>query len=231
LRGANFDECFRYLRAFEVGQPPNSIKYDLAVKLKTLKNGPVLRNRIRLPHPVKTNVRVAVICPENSTIAAEARQLGAVAAGEESLFSMIQEGRLPFDRLVCHADSEAALKRANLGKILGPKGLMPNVKTKTITNDIKGLMRDLVGADEYRERNGVVRMSIGQLGFTPEMVSDNVKRFMGQLNTELNALEDVTEKRVDEVVFSSTHGPGFSLNGGFQSTDESLKPEHLAGPM
>jgi large subunit ribosomal protein L1 len=207
------------------------VKYDIAVKLKTLKNGPMVRNRIRLPHPVKTDIRVAVVCPEDSAIATEARQLGAVAVGEETLFESIRAGHMPFNRLICHSDSEAALKKANLGKILGPKGLMPNQKLKTITGNVKNTMREMVGADEYRERNGVVRMAIGQLGFTPQMVADNIKAMMKHVKNDIAALEDQIDKKVEEVVLHATHGPGFSLNATFNPTDDKITPQHLEGPM
>ncbi|KAK3942572.1 ribosomal protein L1-like protein [Diplogelasinospora grovesii] len=224
-------DAMRYIRAFEVGRPPTSVKYEIALKLKTQKNGPVLRNRIRLPFPVKTDTRIAVICPEDSPLLAEAQQLGAVAVGEESLFNAIREGNIPFNKLICHTDSEAALRKANLGKLLGPKGLMPSQKTKTITSNLKATMQELIGADEYRERNGVVRLAVGQLGFTPQMLADNVKAFMGNVKSDINEIDDTFGKGVDEVVLSSTNGPGFSLNGGFSPSDEKIQPEHLQSVM
>ncbi|OIW30182.1 ribosomal protein L1 [Coniochaeta ligniaria NRRL 30616] len=224
-------DAIRYARAFEVGHPPNVVKYDLAVKLRTLKNGPMVRNRIKLPHPVKSDIRVGVVCPENSTIAIEARQLGAIAVGEESLFASIREGKIPFNRLICHSESEAALKKANLGKILGPKGMMPSQKMKTITGNIRNTMREMIGADEYRERAGVVRMAVGQLGFTPQMLADNIKAMMKQVKNDISALEDEIDKKVEEVVLHSTNGPGFSLNASFNPTDDKITPEHLQGPM
>ncbi|KAK0727816.1 ribosomal protein L1-like protein [Lasiosphaeria miniovina] len=224
-------DAMRYLRAFEVGSPPTSVKYEVAVKLKTQKNGPVLRNRIRLPFPVKTDTRIAVICPEDSPLALEAQQLGAVAVGEESLFEAIRQGNIQFNKLICHKESEAALKKANVGKLLGPKGLMPSAKTKTLTTDLKGTMQEMIGADEFRERNGVVRLAIGQLGFTPQMLSDNLKAFMGQVKTDMNQIDDSHVKLLDEVVLSSTSGPGFSLNGKFNPSGESLEIGDLESVM
>ncbi|KAK0636144.1 ribosomal protein L1-like protein [Bombardia bombarda] len=224
-------DAMRYIRAFEVGHTPSVIKYEVAVKLKTQKNGPVIRNRIRLPFPFKTDTRIGVICPEDSPLALEAQQLGAVAVGEESLFESIRQGKIPFNKLICHTDSEAALKKANIGKMLGPKGLMPSAKTKTITSDFKATIHELIGADEYRERNGVVRMAIGQLGFTPKMLSDNVKTFMEHVKRDVNSIDDNFPKSLDEVVLSSTNGPGFSLNGKFSPTDPKITVEDLHSIM
>jgi large subunit ribosomal protein L1 len=161
----------------------------------------------------------------------EAQQLGAVAVGQETLFESIRQGNIPFNKLICHVDSVDALRKANLGKILGPKGLMPSPKTKTITDNLKATVQDLIGADEYRERNGVVRLAVGQLGFTPQMLSDNVKSFMALVKSDLNNIDDNHPKALDEVVLSSTNGPGFSLNGLFPPTDATVKPEDLQSVM
>ncbi|KAK4239389.1 ribosomal protein L1-like protein [Achaetomium macrosporum] len=224
-------DALRYLRAFEVGRPPAVVKYELAVKIRTQKSGPVIRNRIRLPFPVKTDTRIGVICPEDSPLMIEAQQLGAVAVGQESLFESIRAGQIPFNKLICHVDSLEALRKAGLGRILGPKGLMPSTKTKTITSDLKATVQELIGADEYRERDGVVRMAVGQLGFTPQMLSDNIKSFMELLKQDISNADENHPKALDEVVLSSTNGPGFSLNGSFHPTDPKLKPEHLQSVM
>lgn len=224
-------DAMRYLRAFEVGRPPAVIKYELHIKLKTHKSGPVIRNRIRLPFPVKTDTRIGVICPEDSPLMTEAQQLGAVAVGQESLFESIRQGNIPFNKLICHEDSQDALKKANLGKILGPRGLMPSQKTKTITTDLKSTVQELIGADEYRERSGVVRLAVGQMGFTPQMLSDNIKALLSLLKADINDVDDSYTKALDEVVLSSTNGPGFSLNGTFKSDDEGVKPEDLQSVM
>src|SRR5690349_1088092 len=104
----------RILRASEVGQPSKSVKYELFVRMRTARSGPVVKNRIKLPHPIQGDDRVAVVCPENSAIAAEAIASGAVLAGEETLFKAIRAGEIHFTKLICHASSEAALNKANL---------------------------------------------------------------------------------------------------------------------
>ncbi|KAK4142504.1 ribosomal protein L1-like protein [Dichotomopilus funicola] len=224
-------EAMRYIRAAEVGQPPNSVKYELAVKLKTNKSGPVIKNQIRLPFPVKNDSRIGVLCADDSPLVAEALELGAVVAGGETLLEDIRNNKIPFNKFVCHADMADALNKARVARILGPKGLMPNIKNKTITKDIKSTMQDMAGAEEYRERRGVVRIAIGQLGFTPHMLSENIKTLMSALKVDISNIEDSYLKALDEVVLSSTHGPGFSLNSLLQPTDGSVKPEDLVSPM
>ncbi|KAI0968608.1 50S ribosomal protein L1 [Xylaria arbuscula] len=226
-------DAMRYLRAAEVGRPPSSATYELALKIRTIKNGPVLRDRIRLPYPVKNDTRVAVICKENSNAAHEARNSGAVAFGEESLFNMIRDNanKLPFNRLICHADSEPALKAAKLGRILGPKGLMPSIKTNTITKGVASMMHEMVGAEDYREKIGAIRMPIGNIQFTPKQLSENIKTMVTSVKGNIQVLEDRVKKDLIEVVLSSSKGPGFSLSGAFAATDEKITPAHLSTAM
>jgi large subunit ribosomal protein L1 len=161
----------------------------------------------------------------------EAQQLGAVAVGQESLFEAIRQGNITFNKLICHVDSQDALKAAKLGRILGPKGLSPSQKTNTISSNLKETVRQLIGADDYKERGGVVRIAVGQMGFTPQMLSDNIKSLMSLLKVDIENVDENHPKELDEVVLSTTNGPGFSLNGSFHPTDEALKPEHLQSVM
>ncbi|KAI1452875.1 ribosomal protein L1 [Annulohypoxylon moriforme] len=226
-------DAMRYLRAVEVGRPPSSVTYEIALKIRTPKNSLPLRNRIRLPYPVKNDTRIAVICKEGSGAMAEARSSGAVAFGEESLYELIRknQGKLPFNRLICHVDCEASLKKAGLGRILGPKGLMPSLKTNTLTKSVRGMMHEMVGAENYREKVGSIRMPIGNIQFTPKMLAENVKELVSAVKNNIFNIEDKVKKDLIEVVLASTNGPGFSLNGSFSSTDEKIQPEHLSTAM
>lgn len=222
----------RYSRAIEVGRNPIVVKYDLAIKLKTLKSGPSIKSRIRLPHPVRSDRRIGVICKENSALAIQARKAGAVAVGEESLFEIIRAGSMSFTNMICDQASADKLAKANLGRLLGPKGLMPSVRQKTITNNVLALLKEMAGQDNYREKDGVVRIAIGQLGFTPEMLAANVKAFVTAVKDDIVELGDAaSSKEVHEVVLSTTNGAGFSLNGGFNPTDEEITPALLNSPM
>lgn len=190
----------RYIRAFEVGRHPSSSKYEVHVRLRTLKNGPVVRNRMRLPHPVKTDVRICVIVAPDSPAAAEARAAGAVLVGEDEIFNKVKEGIIEFDRCICHIDSLQKMNKAGLGRLLGPKGLMPSVKTGTVVTQVGASVRNMVGGSEYRERLGVIRMAVGQLGFTPEELHRNIKAFMDALKKDIGQLGDRINKEIHEVV-------------------------------
>lgn len=198
------------------------------VRFKSLKNGPVVRNRLRLPHPVKTDVRICVICPPDSKYAEQARAAGASLVGEEAIFEAVKDGKIEFDRCICQTDSLDKMNKAGLGRVLGPRGLMPSTKLGTVVKDPASVLKDMIGGAEYRERLGVVRMAIGQLGFTPEEMQRNIKTFIEHVKRDLAHLSDRINKELSEVVLSSTHSPGFPLSGQFTKLDSSVTSRELS---
>ena len=199
----------------------------MAVRLRSPKNGPVIRNRLRLPHPVKTDIKICVICPPDSKYAKDAREAGAFLVGEEEVFELIKEGKVEFDRCLCQFDSLAKMNKAGLGRILGPKQLMPSTKTGTVVKDPAALIKDFTSGAEYKERMGVVRMAIGQLGFTPEQMAQNIAVFMSSVKVDAGRLSDKASKEILEVVLSSTHSPGFPLTGNVTSPTTSITAKDL----
>lgn len=167
--------------------------------------------------------------------------------GEDEVFNTVKDGKIEFDRLICHPDSLEKLNKAGLGRILGPRGLMPSVKTGTVVEDVASRVDMLRGGTIYRERDAVIRLPIGQLGFGPEQLRDNLRTTIEQIKKDASLLTDRINKDIYEVVsgcpchisgefglthtyqvLSSTHGPGFSLNGDFK-TETSPEPAALTG--
>jgi large subunit ribosomal protein L1 len=177
---------------------------------------------------VKTDLRICVICPSDSKHAEAARAAGAYLVGEDEVFDAVKDGKIDFDRCICQTDSLAKMNKAGLGRVLGPRGLMPSAKTGTVVKDPATVVKELVGGAEYRERLGVVRMAIGQLGFTPEEMQRNIKAFMEAVKKDMGQLSDKINKEVAEVVLSSTNAPGFSLSGDFRSANSPITPRELS---
>ena len=155
---------------------------------------------MKFPHGFSSAQRIAVICPSNSTAEQEAREAGASIVGEDSLLAQIKAGIIEFDRLFCHQDSLKKLQQANVGRILGPKGLMPNEKNKTIVTDMKSSLRTRAGGVDYKEREGVMRLAVGQIGFSPKQLQENIKAFMANLKRDVEQAQDKTDKEIHEVV-------------------------------
>lgn len=157
-----------------------------------------------------------MIAPEGSSAAKQAKEAGAHVVGEESVFEAVKAGTIDFDRCIAHTDSVPKLGKSGVARILGPRGLMPSAKLGTVVKDVAATVRDMVGGSEYRERAGVVRLAIGQLGFTPEDVQRNIRAFVEQVKKDMAGIADKTPKDIHEVVLSSTNGPGLSLSGEFR---------------
>jgi large subunit ribosomal protein L1 len=155
---------------------------------------------IRFPHAVQTESRICVICPPDSKAAKEALAAGAVLVGEDEVFEAVKAGHINFDRCLAHPDSMPALNKVGLGRILGPRGLMPSAKTGTVVEDVAARVEMLRGGTVYRERDAVIRLPIGQLGFSPEQLRDNLRVTLDQIKKDASALTDRVNKEIYEVV-------------------------------
>lgn len=120
--------------------------------------------------------------------------------GEEEIFEAVKSGRIEFDRCICQTESLQKLNKAGLGRVLGPKGLLPSAKMGTVVKDVGASVKEMVGGSEYRERLGVVRMAVGQLGFTPEEMQRNIKAFIENVKKDMAQLSDKISKDIHEVV-------------------------------
>ena len=165
----------------------------------------MVRNRIRLPHAVDTSQKIAVFCAPTSAAAEAAKRAGAVLIGEDNIIDTAKDGKIEFDKLLCHKDSLDKLNKAGLGRVLGPKGLMPTTRTGTVVADMEKAITELTGASEYREKEGVIRLAIGQLGFTPEMVAANIQLLMKTVRRETEKFQDKLAKDIHEVVSLRSH--------------------------
>jgi large subunit ribosomal protein L1 len=102
------------------------------------------------------------------------------------------------------------------------------MKLGTVVGNVGEAVRTMRSGNVYRERAGVIRMAIGQLGFSPEELRMNLSTFIRQIRKDAAALSDQVSKDIAEVVLSSTNSPGFSLNGDFK-TDSSPSTQALTG--
>lgn len=190
----------RFIQAMEVTRDPDTPKYDVHIKMRTKKDGPIIRNQIKLPHAVKQDIKVAVICPPDSPAAIQAREAGAAYVGEEEIFQRVKDGKIDFDRCLAVPSSLPKINKEGLPRILGPRGLMPSLKLGTVVDKPGPAVRNMLGGSMYRERAGVVRMAVGRLSFTPEQLRDNVKAYVNAVKKDATILSDQIVKEVSEVV-------------------------------
>jgi len=153
-----------------------SIDVSVLLNLKQKKEELSLRTVVNLPHGSGKKVRVAVLCEEGKND--EAKKSGADVYGSETLVSDITSGKINFDKLV--ATPAMMSKMGKLGKILGPKGLMPNPKLGTVTNNIESIVKALkTGQIEIKnDKDGNIGASIGKKSFSDNKIIENFDTFM-----------------------------------------------------
>jgi len=153
-------------------------------------------------------VRVAVFAKGGK--AEEAKAAGADLVGAEDLAERVQKGEMDFDRVVATPDMMAMVGR--LGKVLGPRGLMPNPKVGTVTQDVKAAIEAAKGGQvQYRaEKAGLVHAGVGKASFTEKALAENVNALVGAIaRARPSGIKGLFIKKV---TLSSTHGPGVKLD-------------------
>lgn len=189
------------------------VKFDEAVDLSLnlgidpRKSDQMVRGSVVLPHGLGKKVRVIVFAKGEK--ATEGKNAGAEFVGAEDLVEKIQGGWLDFDKVVATPDVMGMVGK--LGKVLGPRGLMPNPKSGTVTFDVEKAVKDITaGRADYRtEKAGVVHVSIGKVSFDSEKLIDNAK-------TVVRAIEKAKPtsskgKYLKKISISSTMGVGIPL--------------------
>ena len=168
----------------------------------------MVRGKVTLPNGTGKTVRVAVFA--RGVKADEAKAAGADIVGAEELVERIQGGFMDFDRVIATPDMMALVGR--LGKVLGPRGLMPNPKVGTVTPNVAQAVKDAKGgAVEFRvEKAGIAHGGIGKVSFTQEALEANVKAYVDALNRAKPSGAKGTY--VKRITLSSTMGPGFKVD-------------------
>jgi large subunit ribosomal protein L1 len=169
----------------------------------------MVRGTVVLPHGLGKTKRVAVITSGDRLKEAEAA--GAEFVGGEDLVEKIQkESWTDFDALIATPDMMKSVGR--LGKVLGPRGLMPNPKTGTVTSDVTAAVREIkAGKIEFRtDKTALVHVPVGKLSFTPDKLVENA---MTVINSVVRAKPSAAKgKYIKGITLSSTMGPGISLD-------------------
>jgi len=163
-----------------------------------------LRGTVMLPHGTGKTVRVAVFARGDR--AKEAETAGADVVGAEDLAEKVQAGQIDFDRAIATPDMMALVGR--LGKILGPRGLMPNPRLGTVTQNVSEAVQAAKGGQvEFRaEKAGIVHAGVGKASFTEADLADNVRAFVGAITR--GKPSGVRGTYIKKVSVSSTMGPG-----------------------
>ncbi len=184
---------------------------EIAINLGIKPSQTIVRGTCSLPHGTGKKVRVLAFAKGEAQKQAE--EAGADYVGGEDLAKKIQEGWLDFDKVVATPDMMPVVGK--LGKILGPRGLMPSPKTGTVTKDVGKVIGDLKkGMVEFRsDRYGVIHSIFGKVSFDASALRENLIAFVRSV-LERRPEEGVKGRYIRKVAISSTMGPGITLDLG-----------------
>ncbi len=184
--------------------------FDVAVNLGVdpRKSDQAVRGATTLPHGTGKTVRVAVFAQGEA--ADKAKASGADLVGFEDLADQIKAGQLNFDVVIATPDAMRIV--GQLGKVLGPRGLMPNPKTGTVTPDVETAVNNAKsGQIQYRaDRGGIIHGSVGQVGFEPLQIKENIQALIDDLRKAKPA--SAKGQYLKKITLSTTMGPGVTLD-------------------
>jgi large subunit ribosomal protein L1 len=211
--GLSRDDFYNVDKAVELIKKGATAKFDETIEvamnlgIDPKQGDQNVRGVVLLPHGTGKTLRVAVFAKGDKAKAA--KDAGADLVGAEDLAEKVQAGQIEFDRVIAAPDMMAIVGR--LGKVLGPRGLMPNPKLGTVTNDIAEAVKAAKGGQvEFRaEKAGLVHAGVGKASFSKEALIENLKTFVGAVAKAKPA--GAKGSYIKKISLSSTMGPGVKL--------------------
>ena len=202
------DEAVALLKEFGTAKFNETVEVAVNLGVDARKSDQGVRGATTLPHGTGSEVRVAVFAQGES--ADKAKELGADFVGMEELAEQIKGGMMDFDVVIASPDAMRVV--GALGQVLGPRGLMPNPKTGTVTPDIEAAVQNAkAGQMRFRsDKNGIVHGGIGKVSFEPDAIKGNLIAVLADLKKAKPAAAKGVYVR--KVTLSTTMGPGVTID-------------------
>ena len=204
----SLDEAVALIKEFGTAKFNETVEVAVNLGVDARKSDQGVRGATTLPHGTGAEVRVAVFAQGES--ADKARELGAEFVGMEDLADQIKSGMMDFDVVIASPDAMRVV--GTLGQLLGPRGLMPNPKTGTVTPDIEVAVQNAkAGQMRFRsDKNGIVHGGIGKVSFEPDAIKGNLIAVLADLKKAKPA--SAKGVYVRKVTLSTTMGPGVTID-------------------
>jgi large subunit ribosomal protein L1 len=200
-------EAVKLVKARAKAKFDETIEVSVNLNVDPRKSDQNVRGTVQLPNGTGKALRVAVFAKGDR--AKEAQEAGADIVGADDLAEKVNAGQIEFDRCIATPDMMGLVGR--LGKVLGPRGLMPNPRVGTVTMDVAGAVKGAKGGSvEFRvESAGIVQAGVGKASFTEDALVENIKAFVGAVSRARPA--GVKGAFIKRVSLSTTMGPGLKL--------------------
>ena len=205
----NFETAIAEIKKMSKTKLSESIDVSLKINLKKIKGADnSLRTVVELPNGNGKKIKVAVLCDENKS--ADAKKSGAEIFGSDDLIKKISSGKIEFDKLICTPNMMP--KMAKLGKILGPKGLMPNPKLGTVSEDIVSTVDKVKNkfSEVKNDKDGNIGISIGRKNYTDKKLLENFKSLFETLKKDKPSM--FNSEIVKNIYISATMGPSLKIS-------------------
>ena len=208
LNSENIDKILSIIKSNCTTKFDESIDLSLLINHRQKKNEINLRTVVNLPGGTGKTIKIAVVCEADKVD--EAKNSKADIIGGDDLIETIQNGNINFDKLIC--TPSMMIKLSKLGKVLGPKGLMPNPKLGTVTNDIsKATNEAKAGQVEIRnDKDGNISLSIGKKSFDDEKIIKNYNAVIEALEKEKSNMT-IKGDLVKQIFITSTMGVSYKI--------------------
>jgi len=205
---SNLQEAINILKQTATAKFIESVEFHANLNIDPKYSDQQLRTTVTLPHGIGKSIRIAVLT--NADKINEAQKGGADIVGSEDLIDQISQGRLDFDLLIATPDMMPKL--AKLGRVLGPKGLMPSPKSGTVTTTLTSTLSDFKkGKFEYKaDKTGIVHVSFGKSSFTELQLVENLKALHQSI--EQNRPSGVKGKYFKSAFICTTMGPSIKVD-------------------
>ena len=204
----DIDEAVALLNDLSKAKFKESFDVSINLRVDPRKSDQVVRGATTLPHGTGKTVRVAVFAQGDN--ADKATAAGADIVGFDDLADKVKAGEMDFDVVIATPDAMRVV--GQLGKVLGPRGLMPNPKTGTVTPDVETAVKNAkAGQVQFRtDKAGIIHGSVGQVGFAVEQIRENIEALM----TDLKKAKPASAKGIylKKVTLSTTMGPGVAID-------------------
>ena len=210
----DFNKVYEPVEAIKILKDTSYVKFSetleisINLRINSEKTDQNVRGVINLPKGSGKNIKVAVMAKGEK--AEEAKKAGAEIVGDEDLAEQISSGNINFDIIISTPDMMPTIGK--VGKVLGPKGLMPNPKLGTVTQEIsKAVKNAKSGQVQFRnDKAGIVHAGVGKLSFSEEDLLDNIKAFYESINK--SKPETIKGSFIKKVTIASTMGIGLEIN-------------------